>query len=623
MLFGMVCAISTMKEKVKEKIKRSILTRSILILPASDRPKILIVIFLQISLALLDLIGIAIIGILGALSVSGIESTTPNHLVSKILNFLNLESHTFQRQVIVLACLSMAILISRTFFSIVITRRILFFLSRRGATMSGNLVSKLLSLSLLRIKSRSTQETIYALTIGTTAITLGILGTAVTILADGVLLVIIAVGLLLIDTVIALSAVIFFGSLGLILYRLMYAKANRLGTDNAKLSIKSNEKLVEVLGSYRELFVSNRRSFYGNEIRELRTDLADILAEIQFMPNVSKYVIEAGIVIGAVIIAGIQFRLHNAQTAVSTLALFLAASTRLAPAIMRLQQNVIQMRSSASAAIPTLSLIDELRDVEFIIETDDSADLDHDGFNGKIEIDSVTFTYPDKDMPTLKDISINVSSGSSIALVGPSGAGKTTIVDVLLGILTPDSGSVTISGHSPMEAILNWPGAIAYVPQDVKIVNGSIREYIGMGYSSAFASDEMVWGALETALLAKFVRELPFGLDSNVGEGGANLSGGQRQRLGIARAMFTKPKLLILDEATSSLDGETEFEVTEAIKSLAGKVTVVLIAHRLSTVRNSNQVIYMENGEILARGTFDEVRSQVPNFDRQAKLMGL
>ena len=606
-----------MREKINEKINRSILTRSILILPSTDRPKILIVIFLQISLALLDLIGIAIIGILGALSVSGIESTKPNQLVSKILNFLHLESHTFQKQVIVLACLSMAILISRTFFSIVITRRILFFLSRRGATMSGNLVSKLLSLSLLRVKSRSTQETIYALTIGTTAITLGVLGTAVTILADSVLLVIIAVGLLLIDTVIALSAVIFFGSLGLILYRLMYAKANRLGTDNARLSIKSNEKLVEVLGSYRELFVSNRRSFYGNEIRELRTDLADILAEIQFMPNVSKYVIEAGIVIGAVIIAGIQFSLHNAQTAVSTLALFLAASTRLAPAIMRLQQNVIQMRSSASAAIPTLSLIDELKDVEFIIGTDQNADLDHDGFNGKIEINSVTFTYPDKEIPTLKNISINVNSGSSIALVGPSGAGKTTIVDVLLGILTPDSGSVKISGHSPMEAILNWPGAIAYVPQDVNIINGSIRDNIGMGYSSAFTSDEMVWGALETASLANFVRELPFGLDSSVGEGGANLSGGQRQRLGIARAMFTKPKLLILDEATSSLDGQTELEISNAIKLLHGRVTVVMIAHRISTIESANELVYISQGEVLCRGSFEDVRKLVPDFNQQ------
>jgi ABC-type multidrug transport system fused ATPase/permease subunit len=227
------------------------------------------------------------------------------------------------------------------------------------------------------------------------------------------------------------------------------------------------------------------------------------------------------------------------------------------------------------------------------------------------------------EISALENISLAVQEGEALAIVGSSGAGKTSLVDVLLGVLPSDSGKVFIAGKPPLEAIATWPGAISYVPQDVTISNGTIRENVGLGYPIEVATDELVWTALEVAQLSDFVRKLPQGLDTPVGERGAKISGGQRQRLGIARAMFTRPKLLVLDEATSSLDGQTEADISDAIQGLKGMVTVVMIAHRLSTVRNADQVVFMEKGKILARGTFEEVRSAVPDFDSQAKLMGL
>ena len=176
---------------------------------------------------------------------------------------------------------------------------------------------------------------------------------------------------------------------------------------------------------------------------------------------------------------------------------------------------------------------------------------------------------------------------------------------------------------APLEAIEKWPGAISYVPQNVTIANGTFRSNVAFGYGIEVASDNLVWEALETAQLDLFVKSLPDQLDSLVSENGSNLSGGQKQRLGIARAMFTKPKLLVLDEATSSLDGQTEADVSGAIKNLKGSVTVVMIAHRLSTVRSADQVIYLSKGKVLAKGSFDQVREQVPDFDSQAQLMGL
>ena len=258
-----------------------------------------------------------------------------------------------------------------------------------------------------------------------------------------------------------------------------------------------------------------------------------------------------------------------------------------------------------------------------------------------IEFQDVHFTYPNAQqislasleaasMPEVRDseeilkgITFSALPGTVTALVGPSGAGKTTLVDVLLGVLKPKSGEITISGVDPLTSISNWPGAISYVPQDVVISNGTIRENVALGYPLELATDDLVMRALKVAHLDKFIEELPFGIDTQVGERGAKLSGGQRQRLGIARAMFTQPHLLVLDEATSSLDGETEANITDAIHDLRGKTTVVMIAHRLSTIRNADIVIYLSKGTVMAVGAFDQVRNAVPDFDHQAKLMGL
>ena len=612
-----------MLTNIRNRVLVSPIMCSIQLLPKADHRKIVLVVALQIGLGFLDLMGVAAIGVLGALSVSGVQSTEPGNRVSATLELLGLSNLSFQSQVAVLGLSAASILVIRTILSIIVTRKIFYFLSRRGAVISSDLISRFLSQPLTKIQENSSQETLYAVTFGVTSITLGVLGTAITLVADISLLIIMLFALFVVDPVIAVSSIVFFGTLGLILYRNMNVKAHNLGQLNSEISILSHEKTLEVLESYRESVVRNRRDYYSREIGKLRMRLADVLAEMQFLPNVSKYVMESGIVIGAVLIAGVQFALQDARHAVGTLAVFLAAGTRIAPAVMRLQQSAIQIRSGIGAAIPTLTLIASLKNAPLVREVDDKLDVVHSEFDPSISLNEVGLTYPGKNVPALNNISLELVSGKSLAIVGSTGAGKTTLVDVLLGVLPADTGVISISGKRPLEAISKWPGAISYVPQGVSISNGTFRENVGLGYPVEVVTDELVWLALETAQLANFVRKLPHGLDTPVGERGAKISGGQRQRLGIARAMFTRPKLLVLDEATSSLDGQTESDISDAIQGLKGSVTVVMIAHRLSTVRNADQVIYMDQGRIVAQGSFDEVRSAVPDFDSQAKLMGL
>ena len=314
---------------------------------------------------------------------------------------------------------------------------------------------------------------------------------------------------------------------------------------------------------------------------------------------------------------------RDATHAVATLAVFMAAGTRIAPAVLRVQQASIQMKGSLGSAGLTLDLIDRLKHFNLSESFENEIDIEHQGFEAAIKIEKVSFTYPGNSTPTISDASVNIPVGAAVALVGSSGAGKTTFADILLGLIVPDKGHITLSGLPPLAALNKWPGAAAYVPQDVVLSNGSIRENVGLGYPKDVATDAMVLNALRVAHLDNFVKGLSDGLDTQIGERGAKISGGQRQRLGIARAMFTRPHLLVLDEATSALDGETEAAISDAIHELRGSTTVVMIAHRLSTVRNADIVVYLDKGRILAQGTFEEVRVAVPDFDRQAKLMGL
>ena len=609
--------------RAQSKFALTTLSRSFYVLAKSDRRKLFAVVVFQIFLGLLDLAGVALIGVLGALAVTGVGSRAPGNRISALLETLGLSGFSLQWQATILAILATALLIGKTIFSILFIRRTMFFLSRRGALISSLLASRLLAQSLQVIQQRTMQQNLFAITGGVSTITIGVLGTAVALVSDISLLLIMIFGLFLVDATIAISTLLVFGGIGYLLYRLMNVRARLLGLRQSDLNIESNERILEVLGSYRESVVRNRRNYYAMKIGQQRLELANNSAEMAFMPNISKYVIEITVVLGTLCISAMQFALQDAAHAVAVLSVFLAASTRIAPAVLRVQQGALQIRGSLGSANPTLELIEQIGIQDRLDNENTTLSLEHVGFMGSIELSNVQLTYPGNQKPAISEISISISNGESVALVGPSGAGKTTLVDVLLGVLAPDCGSISISGIEPLQAFAKWQGAVSYVPQDVIISNGTVRENVSLGFPMELASDEVVWRALELAQLAEFVRDLPMGLDTRVGDRGTKISGGQRQRLGIARAMFTQPMLLVLDEATSSLDGETESNISDAIRHLHGKVTVVMIAHRLSTVRHADRVIYMNDGRIQAQGTFDEVRKSVPDFDRQAALMGL
>ena len=611
-----------MLAKVRISWRKSTIGRSASVLTRRDQKKILIVMLAQIFLGLLDLIGVALIGVLGALAITGVKSGSPIESVNFVLEFLGIETWSLQGQVSLLGVMATTFLIGRTFISVILMRKVLYFLSLRGSAVTTTLISRLLSRDIDFINRKNKQEVLFSLTYGVTSITMSVLGATVTIISDVALLVILTFGLLVADPFIALSTVLIFGLIGFGLYAFMQSKARSLGEIQSSMNVASADQILDTLNLYREISLKDKFSHYIDEIETLRSNLARSTAELTLMPNMSKYILETAVVISALGIAAIQFIRLDAVYAIASLSIFMAAGSRIAPAVLRIQQGAVQIKGSLGAATPTLNLIEDLKNVDDEVTTKRMFDSKV-KFEPSVHVNNLTYTYNNASTPSLVEINLRITAGSHVAIVGPSGGGKTTLVDCILGVLTTTPGAISISGMSPNNCKRSFPGEIAYVPQEIFLTSGTISKNIAIAEKMDKIDKRAVWEALEKAQIAEFVKELPSGLDSEIGENGSHISGGQKQRFGIARALYSNPKLLVLDEATSAMDGQTEFDISSAIGSLRGLTTVIMIAHRLSTVQYADLVVYMAEGKVIASGSFDELKEKVPDFEEQARLLGL
>lgn len=606
------------------------------LLPRRQRWRLGLATGLQMSLSLLDLLGVALIGAVAAIAASGVgaQYAVPAP-VAGLLDFLGLGGLTVSQLTVIFALAAVGVLVLKTVLQALVSRRVYRFLAFRQAEVSADLARRFLRRPLLFVQRWTTSEAIYALGSGVAAATIAVLGSAITIVSELTLFAIMLVALLVVDPVTAVIAVAIFATVIGISHRILSRRSQRNAHVMTEASIDTLTAVSEALETYREASVLNRRELYVARYQGLVGRYARATASNSFIVEMPKYVLEATLYVAVVLLGVAQFLLNkNLTEAATTTAVFLAAGMRLVPALLRLQGAGITIRNAAVSAQPTYYLADALDATDESAIVTGPVSLDpkdlraavssgHGDFDAKVSVEGVTVAYEFDAPPALVDVTFHASAGSSVALVGSTGAGKSTLTDVIIGALEPDSGLVTINGVSPREAIARWPGAIAYVPQSVALVVGTVRDNVALGLPREAVDDELVWEALRRAHLADFLLNNRDGLDTYIGERGIRLSGGQRQRLGIARALYTRPRLLVLDEATSALDAETERAIVQTLDELEGDVTTITVAHRLATVRRADQLIYLEHGRIAARGSFEEVRSQAPDFDRQAALLGL
>lgn len=609
---------------------RESIARALQLLDPRDRRLLWLAVVVQMISSTLDLVGVLLLGLVASLAVTTVQSQPPPPLVANAISTLGLEDLTDQQIVVLLAAVAAATLLFKSIVSSILNRRVFIFLANRQALVTARLTKALLLRSLIFLQRRTSQETAYALIQGTAAATVQTLGQMVVAMTELALLAVLGVALLFLNPAITLGAIAFFACVAVALQWAMGRWASRLGSAAAEAEVASLNAIQEALAVYREISVSDRRELYVQRIQDLRWLSARVSADASFIGMVPKYIFEAALVVGGFVLAGILFATEESVQAIGTLALFIAASSRIMPSLLRLQGASLSLRGAAGSASTAFELAKDLGNPSGEASVSKSQAgvsttirMRYPDFRSSVELQDVSFTYPGADAPAVSEVSMSAPPGSSIAMVGRSGSGKSTLADIILGILQPDHGTARIGGVPPAEAVRKWPGGIAYVPQDVVLASASIRSNVALGLADEHIDDDLVREALRRAHLLEYLEAEREGIETYVGEGGVRLSGGQRQRLGIARALFSRPRLLILDEATSALDAETEVAITETLRELEGDVTLVIIAHRLSTVKSVDCLYFLDRGHVVAKGTFDEVREEVPALSKQAKLMGL
>jgi ABC-type multidrug transport system fused ATPase/permease subunit len=430
---------------------------------------------------------------------------------------------------------------------------------------------------------------------GPNAMVQGVLVNVVTICAETGTAFLVLITLLILQPTTAIIAGVFFTLVAFLQHKLLSQSASTAGNLSIRLTNSVHEILFDAYSLSKLLSVSPSKSL-SNTIESERKTLALARGRVVFLGMLPRYFMELILALGLIVVACGTYAVSGAEAAVSAVAIFSVAGFRLLPIVNRIQGLILQLYSFAPGA--TLALVDhdstELQTKTNLNDSTVALNLEH-----------VSFRYPTRSLNAVSDISLSLNTGLQYAIVGPSGSGKTTLVDICLGLLQPQEGTVQVSSAS-----------IAYVPQDTHIARLTLQQNIALEWNVEAIDNTSVNVAIEKAQLKHFLegRSVTNALSDQ------GLSGGQKQRIGLARAIYRNPSLLFLDEVTSALDAETEHAVMSSIESLRGTTTVVIVAHRLSTVQHADQVIYLDNGRVLGVGTFDELRKSIPQLQRQIEL---
>lgn len=416
--------------------------------------------------------------------------------------------------------------------------------------------------------------------------------------------------LLIVDPVITISVVAIlavFTGLYLILFK---GKAKKYGKTNQIYDGKMHQSINQALGAVKDIKILHREKYFADSFLAYGKKKMTAVRNNNVLGQFPKYLIET-VCIGTVLLV-LVFKIYKGEdlnTMIPQLAAFAIAAFKLLPSVSKINNYanlIVFLKPSVDLIYRDIKDTEDMVNYEIADESGNIIEINDDGSQNKdtcyvadkISINNIVYRYPHTDRDVLNGISFEIPLGKSIGFIGESGSGKSTLADVILGILTPTSGTVMYGNMDVHKHPLKWSKKLAYIPQSIFLCDDTIRNNVAFGIDEDKIDDEKVWKALREAQLEQFVKSQPDGLDSMVGERGVRISGGQRQRIGIARALYDNPEILVLDEATSALDTGTESAVMEAIDKLSGTMTLIIIAHRLTTIKNCDYVYKVENGNI-------------------------
>lgn len=576
---------------------------------------------------LLDVLGLLAIGLLGAMLASGLDSRPDATFFGFTVAVESAESYVW----VVLGVTGF--FLTKSVLATALLRLTSVFLARAEGKTATEAADYIYSGGLQRVREYSRGDLQFVLTLSSQYGMTGLLMAGAAIAAEGALFLSVVIVFFFVDpTTAGLVALYFLFLVGS--YQLLVARRlKRLGDRLAVSAVGATNSIQDLTNAYREISVFSRRPFFIQRFAGFRHSYAKDMALQKFLTGVPRFFVETGLMLGVLGLIAWQFWQGDVSEGLVTTAVFLAGGVRMMAALLPLQTAVADITlmgpqarmsqelvaASQADSSPSEQLASE-EDTE-VAEVSEShpGHLGHSGHT--VELVNVSFSYPDSSGPVIDNVSMTIPSGSHVAIVGPSGAGKTTLVDIILGVSTQSSGEVLVSGAHPEHIRQRSPGDIAYVPQNPGLVSGTVAENVALGVRLDDIDQDQVWRALKLAHLDQHISSLPKGIFSDLGKQTDGLSGGQKQRLGLARALYPTPRLLILDEATSALDAGSEAHISETITQLGNETTVLIVAHRLSTIQGADRVFVLEQGRLTAEGTFAEVRKAVPLIQEYVKLM--
>ena len=574
---------------------------------------------LRALVSLLDLAGILAIGFLAtSMAVSLTEGSNPERTIElagiRVIAVSAASLPVFSFAILLL-------FVVKAVLSVLLTRGLAQFLARIEARSAKAITQNVFGSDLEVARSKTKEEVLFAVQAGSPGAFNGLLNSIGIVFAESFLFILVILAFAFVNPAIALGAIVYFGLIGFLIQVFIGRLMQRAGEQISKATIQANSGISDLGEVIRESTILGRRGFFFDRIYKSRMDAAGNFADQFVLSGMPRYIVETALIIAIAVFALLQSLSGDIGSSAATLAIFLTGGLRLTASLLPLQSAFLAIKQSVPMATTALELLKG--PTLDATESNDTIHYQSESEPVSVTLENINFSFAGNAEPTLRNVSLNIKAGTQAAIIGLSGAGKSTLADLILGLLTPSSGQILIDNTSPKDIVLSRPGLLGYVPQKPGMVSGTIEENIALGLSPEEVNRKALNQAVTDAHLGPLVGTLSNGLNTDLGKRNDELSGGQLQRIGLARALYSQPKLLVMDEATSALDAESENEINTALDEMRGKVTVILIAHRLNTIQRSDVVYLMEEGRLTASGTFQDLLRKNKTVKNLANLMAI
>lgn len=583
--------------------------------PAGARVRLTLYVVLQVFISFLDLVGLAVVvPIMQVLSGARLD-----HGVLAVL--YGCFGRPDRAEFTLMLCLIMiAAFAAKAVFALAVNRWSLTFVAQLQVGTATKLLRSYLREDYLVLRRRDIGPVIRTLGSSVQAAHAGVLGGILGLFSHVLSICFILIFLGAVDPTTTLIVVTYFCCAIIAVQRVLGQRSRRAGSVAHRAAGDMSHAMHEAVYAAREIRMHDAEDQFVLEYE--RTSRTNGLAsrDANFYSQAPKYLLEFITIVGiALLLVSAAMRM-DPSTFLPTITVFVAAAVKLLPTLTALTATLGTIRFSQEGLHATVLALQHLREQQAAKEVAEASAVSGAPRSADVEVRNLTFTYPDATRAVLRDVSFDLVEGRSMAICGVSGSGKTTLVDVILGLLRPTSGQVLFGGRDLREIRSEWVRAVAYVPQDVHLLAGTLRQNVTFDLGREGSDDVHVLECLRRAQLEELLDRLPEGLDTQLGPRGVQLSGGQRQRVGIARALYRRPSVLVLDEATSALDNQTEAEFAAVLRGLSGHVSIVLVAHRFMTVRNVDEVLFLEDGAVAGRGDFQSLQQSNSSFARLVSL---